>query len=57
MVYVLLIIDCLRDSVGLLHHVLINIGDLHLVVPALNLSNLNYPMSFLSLSTWNLFFG
>ena len=30
-----------RNSARLFHHVLFNMGDLHLVLPALNLSNLN----------------
>lgn len=35
-----LFIDWLRNSAGLFHHVLIYMGDLHLVLPALNLSTL-----------------
>ena len=31
----------IRNSARLLHHVLFNMGDLHLVLPALNLSSLN----------------
>ena len=30
-----------RNSAGIFHHVLIYVGDLHLVIPALNLSNLD----------------
>ena len=63
---------------GLFNHVLVYMGDLQLVYPALNLSTLdtgilimvqyvsliifslnmvNYPMSFLLLSSWNFFAG
>ena len=66
------------NSARLFHHVLIHIGDLNLVLPAMNLSILDagiliivqhvrlmmftlnmvdYPMSFLSLSTWDCFGG
>ena len=31
----------IRNSARLFHHVLFNMGDLHLVLPALNLSTLN----------------
>ena len=72
-----LLTDRLRSSVRLFHHVLVYMGDLHLVHPALNLSTLDagilimmrqvslmmfslnmvdYPMSFLLLSSW-IFFG
>ena len=30
-----------RNSARLFHHVLFNMGDLHVVLPALNLSNMN----------------
>ena len=58
-----------RNSARLFHHVLFNMGDLHLVLPALNaailirmqqvrlmmfsLNMVDYSMSFLSLSTWD----
>ena len=67
-----LLTDSQRSSVGLFDHVLVYMGDLHLVHHALNLSILeagllvqqvslmmfsltmvDYPMSFLLLSTWN----
>ena len=31
----------IRNSARLFHHVFLNMGDLHLVLPALNLSTLN----------------
>ena len=36
----------IRNSARLFHHVLFNMGDLHLVIPALNLSTLNFDNDF-----------
>ena len=43
----------LKNSLGLLHHVFIHIGDLHLVLSALNLSTLDVDILMKMERKWN----